>query len=197
MGGSLVTDRPALAAQSERLLGRRLCAGDESALGEVYDQYSSFVFGLALRVIGDRAAAEDVAQDIFVGLWERPERFEPDRGSLRAYLGTLTHRRSVDLIRREEARRRRETKTTSERVVERPSDDDALARVASDEVRHAVASLPPAQREAVELAYFHGHTYRQVASALGIPEGTAKSRLRLALARVAELLTPDLSEQWA
>jgi RNA polymerase sigma factor (sigma-70 family) len=197
MGGTLVIDRPSPAAQAERFLGQRLRAGDESALSEVYDHFGAFVFGLALRVIGDRTAAEDVAQDVFVGLWERPERFDADRGSMRAYLGTLTHRRSVDLIRREEARRRREDKTAAEPVEARRADDDALAGVASAEVRTAVASLPTAQREAVELAYFEGHTYRQVAQALGIPEGTAKSRLRLALARVAELVAPDLSEQWA
>jgi RNA polymerase sigma factor (sigma-70 family) len=190
-------DKPALGAQAERLLAQRLCGGDESALGEVYDQFSSFVFGLALRVIGDRTAAEDVAQDVFISVWEQPERFDPTRGSMRAFLGTVTHRRSVDLIRREEARRRRETRTSTEPVVDRAVDDDALTVVASREVRQAVASLPPAQREAVELAYFEGHTYRQVALALGIPEGTAKSRLRLALGRVAEIVTPDLSEQWA
>ena len=190
-------EKPALAGHAERLMAQRLCGGDESALGEIYDQFSSFVFGLALRVIGDRGAAEDVAQDVFVSLWEQPERFDPARGSMRAFLGTVTHRRSVDLIRREEARRRRETRTSAEPVVDRRVDDDAMAAVASLEVRNAVATLPPAQREAVELAYFQGHTYRQVALALGIPEGTAKSRLRLALGRVAEILSPDLSEQWA
>src|SRR5215471_2717941 len=85
----------------------RLVAGDDAALGEVYDQFSSLVYGLALRVIGDARAAEDVSQDVFVWLWERPTAFDPERGSLRSWLGTLTHRRAVDYVRREEARRRR------------------------------------------------------------------------------------------
>jgi RNA polymerase sigma-70 factor (ECF subfamily) len=190
-------DKPSLADQVERLLARRLVVGDESALRELYDQYGPLVYGLALRVLGDRTAAEDVTQDVFVSLWEHPERFDPGRGSLRAFLSTLAHRRSVDLIRREEARRRRETKTAAEPVAERRADDEALAAVTSTHVRDAVAALPAAQREAVELAYFEGRTYRQVAVDLGIPEGTAKSRLRLGLARVAQLLSPDLSEQWA
>ena len=136
-------DEPALAGRLERLLAQRLCAGDETALAEIYDQFSSFVYGLALKVIGDRSAAEDVAQEVFVSLWEQPERFDAGRGSMRAYLGTLTHRRSVDLIRREEARRRRETKTSAEPLVGPRVDDTALATLTSDEVRVAVASLPP------------------------------------------------------
>ena len=177
---------------AERALARRLCAGDDSALTELYDGYSPFVFGLAMRVIGDKAAAEDVTQDVFVGFWSQPDRFDPDRGSLRAFLGTLTHRRSVDLIRSEEARKRREDKTSSEPVFEPSVDEDAMRSVVARTVRVAVASLPRAQREALELAYFDGHTYRQVADRLGIPEGTAKSRLRLALQRIADLLDPEL-----
>jgi len=190
-------EQRAKSSTAERSLAQRLRLGDEAALGELYDQHSSFVFGLALRVIGDKQAAEDVAQDVFVSFWEHPERYEPERGTLRAFLGTLTHRRSVDFIRREEARRRRETKTSLEPRFASAVDDSALRTLTSQSVRDAVALLPAAQREALELAYFQGHTYRQVADVLGIPEGTAKSRLRLGLQRIAELLHPELSEQWA
>jgi RNA polymerase sigma-70 factor (ECF subfamily) len=182
----------------ERTLVHRLVAGDETALAELYDGHSGFVFGLALRVLGDRTAAEDVTQEVFVSFWERPDRFDEARGSLRAFLGTLTHRRAVDQIRREEARKRRETKTTSVDATPVPSvDDAALSTVTSEQVRAAVNVLPPAQREALELAYFHGHTYRQVADVLGIPEGTAKSRLRLALQRIADTLEPEVADRWA
>src|SRR5215471_13923006 len=91
----------------EHTVRDRLVAHDEAALTEVYDQFASFVYGLAARVIGDRRAAEDVSQEVFLALWERPHAFDPDRGSLRTWLGTLSHRRSVDYVRREEARRRR------------------------------------------------------------------------------------------
>ncbi len=181
----------------ERSLARRLVTGDETALGELYDGYGSFVYGLALRVIADRSAAEDVTQDVFVQLWQQPERFDPTRGTLRAFLGTMTHRRSVDHIRREEARRRREDKVAAEPAPIASVDDSILRTATCAAVRDAVALLPDAQREALELAYFEGNTYRQVAELLDIPEGTAKSRLRLALARIAEVLYPEVSEQWA
>jgi len=182
---------------AERALVQRLCAGDETALGELYDSYSGLVHGLALRVLGNRQAAEDVTQEVFISFWESPERFDHTRGTLRAFLGTLTHRRSVDFIRREESRRRRETKIAHEPLPVPPVDERVLSTLTSERVREVVASLPPAQREALELAYFHGHTYRQVADVLGIPEGTAKSRLRLALQRIAETLDPDAHELWA
>ncbi len=176
---------------AERSLAERLCAGEEHALTELYDTYSAFVFGLALRVIGDRCAAEDITQEVFVGLWTQPDRFDPARGSFRAFLGTLTHRRSVDLIRSEESRKKREDKTSAEPVFATEVADDAVRSVGAQTVRAAVASLPASQRDALELAYFDGHTYRQVAERLGIPEGTAKSRLRSGLHRVADLLDPD------
>jgi RNA polymerase sigma-70 factor (ECF subfamily) len=190
-------EQPGLGRPTEQALVDRLRRGDETALGDLYDRYAAFVHGLALRVLRDRGAAEDVTQDVFVAMWQNPHRFDASRGTLRSFLGTLTHRRSVDLVRREEARRRRELRTSMEPQVHPDLADTALRGFASERVRAALAVLPPAQREALELAYFHGRTYRQVADDLGIPEGTAKSRLRLGLQRIAELLRPELSEQWA
>jgi len=106
----------------ERDVRDRIIAGDDTALTEVYDQFASFVYGLALRVIGDPRAAEDVSQDVFVGIWQRPEAFDPKRGSLRTWLGTLTHRRAVDYVRREEARRRRTEREASRAVAVRQTD---------------------------------------------------------------------------
>lgn len=190
-------DDRATSSLAERLLVDRLVTGDESALGELYDQQAGFVYGLALRVIGDKTAAEDVTQEVFLTIWRQPDRFDSERGTIRAFLGTLTHRRAVDHIRREEARRRRETKTTFEPLPSASVDEHVIDAFTNDRVRAVVAELPTAQREALELAYFHGHTYRQVADLLGIPEGTAKSRLRLALQRIAEALNPEVSERWA
>jgi RNA polymerase sigma factor (sigma-70 family) len=178
-------------SQWERTTRDRLIAGEEGALNEIYDQFSSFVYGLALRVIGDARAAEDVSQDVFVTVWERPGAFDPDRGSLRTWLGTLAHRRSVDHIRREEARRRRAIKDAARPVSTPDVEEMALALVTAERVRAALDTLPDEQRRAIQLAYFGGKTYRQVAEVLGIPEGTAKSRLRLGLRRIADVLETE------
>ena len=175
----------------DRLVGR-----DEGALADLYDQFGSFVYGLAARVIGDRRAAEDVSQDVFLFVWEHPETFEPDRGRMRTFLGTLAHRRAVDHVRREEARRRRGERDAAMQVSVPDVDEMAMALVAAERVRAEVERLPVEQREAIELAYFGGRTYRQVAEELGIPEGTAKSRLRLGLRRIADALESNGIE-WA
>lgn len=178
-------------SQWERTTRDRLIAGEEGALNEIYDQFSSFVYGLALRVIGDARAAEDVSQDVFVTVWERPAAFDPDRGSLRTWLGTLAHRRAVDHVRREEARRRRAIKDAARPVSTPDVEEMALALVTAERVRSALDTLPDDQRRAIQLAYFGGKTYRQVAEVLGIPEGTAKSRLRLGLRRIADVLETE------
>ncbi len=168
----------------------RLVAGDDSALAEAYDRYAPLAYGLALRVTGNWAAAQDVTQEVFVQVWEHPARFDPDRGNLRSWIGVIAHRRAVDWVRREAAHRR-----TAAAQPEAPGGpgpaETVVAAAVGALVRLAVDALPEPQRAAVRLAYFEGHTYRQVAAALGIPEGTAKSRLRLGLAGLARRLRAE------
>jgi RNA polymerase sigma-70 factor (ECF subfamily) len=177
--------------QRDHVLAARLAAGDDDAIGEVFDRYGAFVLGVARRIAGSVSIAEEVVQEVFVGLWQNPEGFDPQRGSLRAYLGVIAHRRTVDLIRRDQRRRAREDRHellgpgAEARAVDE-MDSAALTEV----VRQAIARLPEDQRRAVELAFWHGHTHREVADALGIPQGTAKSRLRLAQAKLSEWLAP-------
>jgi RNA polymerase sigma-70 factor (ECF subfamily) len=175
---------------TDALMAARLVAGDERALGEVFDRLATVVYGAALRVLGDAAAAQDVAQDVFVELWCHPGRYDPAAGSLRTYLAVLARHRAVDLIRgelRRIARQERNHRLSPAQPQTLPSDEVVAAEAASL-VRAAVGLLPDSQRQVVELAYFGGLSYREVALAAGIPEGTAKSRLRLALAKLETVL---------
>jgi RNA polymerase sigma-70 factor (ECF subfamily) len=189
--GSVIVD---LVEVGDRVLAARLAAGDDDALDEVFDRYAGFLLGVARRVTGSTALAEDVVQEVLAALWRNPERFDPARGSLRAYLGVMAHRRAVDALRRDSRRRAREEQSgvLDPAFGRRPDDMDraTLGHV----VRSAIARLPDEQRKAVELAFWQGRTYREVASVLGIPEGTAKSRLRLAQAKLAQWLAPVAAE---
>ena len=179
----------------------RIVAGDDRALGLVYDRYGSLVYGLARRVTSSTAAAEEITQEVFVQFWEHADRFDATKGSLRAFLGAITHRRSVDWVRSEARRREREARTSQDAatgtvvtVVDITTElgaQDTAARV-----RAAVETLPLEQRAAVVLAYFGGLTFREVAARLGLPEGTAKSRLRLALGKLSAVLSAQGVTSW-
>jgi RNA polymerase sigma-70 factor (ECF subfamily) len=157
----------------------------EDALAELFRRHAGAVFGLARRVLGDAGRAEEVVQEIFVRLWNQPERFDPERGSLRSFLLAQAHGRAVDVLRSDSARKEREesdARRTAEAGydVEREVWDLAVAET----VRKALNTLPQDERRAIELAYFGGCTYREVAVALGAPEGTVKSRIRSGLRRL-------------
>jgi RNA polymerase sigma factor (sigma-70 family) len=181
-------DSPGPAVARDEELRLRLAAGDENALGEVYDLFSPLVYGLARRVTGDAEAARDVAQEVFVSLWERPLAFDPERGSLRTWLATITHRRSVDWVRKESRHRRPPPVLDMAHGEVAGVEDDVLSSELARTVKRSLHTLPPPLRDALELAYYQGLTYRQVAVALGIPEGTAKSRIRSALLRLGRQL---------
>jgi RNA polymerase sigma-70 factor (ECF subfamily) len=170
-------------------LMRAVTAADQQALATIYQRHADTCFALARRVLNDRTLAEEIVQELFVRLWREPERFDPSRGSLRSFLLAQVHGRSVDLLRAEVARRGRE-----ERDARRaPATSDDLERAVLDlteaeAVRAALADLSEGERTAIELAYFGGHTYREVATLLEQPEGTVKSRIRTGLLRLRTAL---------
>lgn len=172
-------------------LAASIVARDESALAEVYRRHSGSVFGLAMRVTRNRVLAEDVTQEVFVRLWKEPHKFDHTRGSLRTYLLSHAHGRSVDIIRSESSRRMREDNEARLVAEAGPSlDEEVIEMQIAEQVRGALAELDSLQRSAIELAYYGGHSYREVAEMLGQPEGTVKSRIRAGLRRLGEQLSP-------
>lgn len=171
----------------------RVAGQDQEALAELYCRHSRAVYGLARRVTGQAAEAQEVCQEVFLRLWSQPERFDPGRGSLRTYLLTQTHGLAVDTVRSRAARRRREERAHRDAPLsidgdfERQVWDLALA----DRIDRAMTALPSDEKEAIELAYFGGHTYREVATLLSEPEGTIKSRIRAGLRRMRSALVED------
>ena len=182
-----------LSTASDASLAMSVARWEPDALAEIYRRHASGLLGLARRLLCDARLAEDVVQEVFVRLWNRPERFDPDRGSLRSFLAAETHGRAVDLLRAEEARRRREQKEADTLPPASVLEHEIVEASLADRVREAVAALPESERAAVDLAYFGGFTYREVARRLGEPEGTVKSRIRKALQRLADELI-DVSD---
>ena len=162
----------------------------QDALAEAYRRHAGAVFALSRRLLIDPGMAEEVVQEVFLRLWNQPEKFDPERGSLRAFLLAQTHGRSVDVLRAETSRRRREERDARQTAesgydIEREVMDLSTA----DQVNEVMATLPIDERRAIELAYFGGHTYRQVAVMLDQPEGTVKSRIRSGLRRMRDQLS--------
>lgn len=167
-------------------LATRVSERDQDALETIFERYGGAVRSMAFRVLKNEALAEDTVQEVFVSFWKSPDRYDPDRGTLRTFLLTLAHRRAIDLVRSEQARFNREEKVLED--VPPSIDEEVWSRTVSKEVRDAVADLNEGEREAISLAYFGGLTYVEVANRLGLPEGTVKSRIRSGMRRLGETL---------
>jgi RNA polymerase sigma-70 factor (ECF subfamily) len=171
---------------------------NSDAFAEAYRRHAGAVFGLAQRLLWERALAEEMVQEIFLRLWEHPDRFDQARGSLRSFLLMDAHARCVDRIRSDARRKDREERTArAEMVADYDVDLEAYDLDIAEQVRGALATLSDAERRAIELAYFGGHTYREVARILDQPEGTIKSRIRTGLTRLrAQLVDRGIDGSW-
>jgi RNA polymerase sigma-70 factor (ECF subfamily) len=167
-----------------------MATGDQDALGALFDELGGKVFGTVLRVLRDPAQAEEVTQEVMLEVWRRADTFTVQRGSAAGWIVTIAHRRAVDRVRSEQAAR-----TRTERVGAREHQRafDAVTEQVERREDHAVVTtaldqLTDPQRQVIDLAYYQGHTYREIAEQLGIPLGTVKTRMRQAIIRLREAM---------
>ncbi|WP_089155023.1 ECF RNA polymerase sigma factor SigK [Micromonospora sp. NBS 11-29] len=181
-------------AETDDLL-RAVARGDEAAFERLYGLVSPRVYGLVRRVLRDPAQAEEVAQEVLVEVWRTAARFDPAKGSATAWVFTIAHRRAVDRVRSEQAGAER-TRRVAAGSAETPYDEvaeEAAVRLERQQVRHCLDALTEVQREAITLAYYGGHSYREVAGLLDTALPTVKSRMRDGLLRLRDCLGVELS----
>ena len=183
------SDMPRIDEVSDAQLVTSIARYSEVALAEAYRRHGGAVFGLAKRVLRNPTEAEDVTQEVFLRLWNQPDRFDAARGSLRSFLLAQAHGRAVDAVRSSSSRRAREARDAM-RTADSPYDmqREVWDLAVADQVSSAMGELPEEERRAIELAYFEGHTYREVAQLLDQPEGTVKSRIRNGMRRMRAVL---------
>jgi RNA polymerase sigma factor (sigma-70 family) len=186
---------PLDASASDDVLMRAVQERRPDAIDVLYARYGRPAFALARRIIGDDGFAEDVVQEVFLTLWRDPGRFDRARGSFASWLLSVTHHKAVDAVRREESLRRRRTQATEDAVAmllepEHAAgvEEEVWTLLRRERVQLALRDLPPAQREALALAYYGGYTQREVAALTGAPLGTVKTRMLTGMRRLAEAL---------
>lgn len=182
-------ERPASTdAALDRDLMRRIQSRDVAALERLYDRHHPVAFGLALKIVRDRGLAEDIVQDAFLTLWRQPERFDPTRGTARGWLLAIVHHRSIDRLRRAKTAGRI-AELTPDIAAARDADpcERAVERIQSAQLLSALEHLPTDQRRAIELAYLHGRTHREIAALMNCPLGTVKGRIRIGLDKLRAL----------
>ena len=172
-------------ARDEAALIARIRAGDQAAMGELYDRFSGVVYGVALRVLGNTMAAEDVIQEVFLQLWRNPQAFDAARGRLAPWLAVIARNRAIDML-----RKRQPEDDIDDLPIATSADleDETARKLAVDKVRAVLAQLPSEQRKALEMAYFEGLTHTEIAGKTSEPLGTIKTRIRSGLLALRKAL---------
>ena len=186
---------PEPARTSDTELLHAIARGDEQALASLYDRYKLILFGLVMRILHSREEAEDVMQELFLQVWKRASDFDEARGRPFTWLVTLARSRAIDRLRSLGARERAATESALGAGPEPSSDavDDAIRSEQSKIVRQALAELPEEQKQALLLAYFEGLTQTEIATRLGAPLGTVKTRMRSGMIKLRELLRGNVA----
>lgn len=177
-----------LAHLSDEALVALVARSEDAALGELFDRYGDAAYGLAIRVVRDRALAEDVVQEAFLAIWRGAARFVPERSRAAAWIMMLVHRRAVDVVRREELRRAAPLEDYVDPRRVDSAENAVWLSFERERVQNALAQLPDQQRETLELAYYGGFTQSELAERLGRPIGTIKSQMFVGLRNLGELL---------
>ena len=183
--------QPGSGADSDWRLIEQLEAGELDALRELYERHKSMAYGLALRITGDQAAAEDAVQDAFIGVWRGAARYMPGRASVRTWLLTIVHRRAIDAVRRRSRVRVEPEAAAAELVGAEDVWPEVAAGLDRATVEAALGAISTVQREAIELAYYEGLTQNEIATRTGVPLGTVKGRLRLGLLGMRRALSGE------
>lgn len=177
-----------------------IAGGDEQALGALYDRYGRLIFSMAMRITGDRLTAEEVTQDVFQVVWQQTAAFRPTSGTIPAWIIGITRHRAIDRIRSQRHKARQKDTQIDDAMAAVLSDNTSVENdaVLRSDIRAALGDLPNEQRHVIELAYYGGLTTVEIASSMGTPVGTVKTRLRLGLSRLRTALLPGwLSDEQA
>lgn len=160
--------------------------GDAGAFAGLYDRHGRAAYSLAYRMVGDRQAAEDLIQEVFLKVWRRADSYRPERGSVRTWVLSIVHNQGIDQLRSTASRRRTHEKVESQAPASQPSEafGETWRNSQRDQIRAALKTLPPEQLKILELAYYSGYTHAEIAELLDLPLGTVKGRMRLGLKKV-------------
>lgn len=176
-----------MAEVEDETLVRRVAAGDERALGGLYDRYAGLIYGTGARYLGDRGQAEDLVQDVFLAVWRNAGHFDPSRASFSTWVYRITRNRATDLIRRRKAR----VRTVDGDLSPEPGDPDPSGDLSRGfDVAAALSRISPGHRELLVLAYFEGLSQREISARTGTPLGTVKSRTTAAMRALREAMSP-------